>query len=210
MSINKVYFYNVVRQTMIPSHQLDSDQVKGFEAVIDEFMSKYATVKCWHEKLSYCLATFWHETGFRMKPVREIRLGKGKKYGKRVKINGEKYTDVPHIFYGRGLPQLTWYDNYEYSSIYAGVNLVENPDAMLEYEISARVGIANMIDGKFTGKSLDRYFSDNIKDPYFARRIVNGMKIDKKNPKNKIDGPAKNIEKYYYKFLSAIQLCPNP
>ena len=124
-------------------------------------------------------------------------------------MDGTKYSDVSHIFYGRGPVQLTWYENYEKMSKYAGVDLVKNPEAMLNLQVSVKVSIAGLIYGEYTGRSLSRYFSENINDPYFARRIVNGMKIDNKNPKNKIDVPAKNIEKYYYKFLSAIQLYPN-
>jgi predicted chitinase len=209
LELNKVYFYDIVRNTLIK--RISPTQVIGFDAVIDEFMANYSHVQAWREKLAYCLATFYHETAFTMMAIEEYGKGAGKKYGKRVKINGEKYTDTSNIFYGRGLPQLTWYDNYEKSSKYTpGINLVENPEAMLDIHVSAKVGIGNMMDGGFTGRPLSRYFSETRKEPYFARKVVNGMKIDTKDENNKIDIPARNIEKYYHKFLSAIQLYPNP
>jgi hypothetical protein len=205
--INREHFFTKTRNGF---KKLNQSQVDGFNAVLSAWENKgFEKEIKWREKLAYCLATFWHETAFTMQPIEEFGKGKGHKYGTRVKLSGKRYDDVIHLFYGRGHVQLTWYENYQKMSKYAEIDLVKNPHAMLDMETSIKVSIAGMINGEYTGKSLSRYFSANINDPYFARRVVNGMKVDARNPKLKVDVSAKNIEKYYHIFLQAIQAYPN-
>jgi hypothetical protein len=85
-----------------------------------------------------------------------------------------------HVYYGRGHVQLTWLENYKNSSADAGVDLVKNPDAMLDPIISAKVLIKGLIDGRWSGKrkGLSYYegtddFLDN-QEAIAARATVNG------------------------------------
>ena len=86
------------------------------------------------------------------------------------------YTSQPpygEAYFGRGHVQLTWKSNYERSSGDAGVDLEKNPNAMLDPEISARVLIKGLIDGRWNGQGHGiRYYLDHgiIKN---ALRTVN-------------------------------------
>lgn len=96
------------------------------------------------------------------------------------------------MFYGRGHVQLTWEDNYRDSSADAGVDLVKNPDAMLDPVISARVLWKGLLDGRWNGRKLGlRAYLDNG-DIIQARRTVNVL--DK----------AEVIAGYHNQFLKAI------
>lgn len=87
--------------------------------------------------------------------------------------------------------QLTWLDNYRRSSADAVVDLVANPDAMLNPVISARVLVKGLIDGRWNGqgKGVSHYLPG---DPVQARRTVNVL--DK----------AQEIAGYYRQFLAAL------
>ena len=123
--------------------------------------------------VSYILATVQWETNRTFRPIEEIGKGRGKTYG------------IPHpktgkVYYGRGYPQLTWYDNYErftriLNSRGYNVDLVNKPEQALDPQISAQVLVIGMKEGKFTGRDLDDYFNDSKEDWYNARKIVNGI-----------------------------------
>jgi len=91
--------------------------------------------------------------------------------------------------------QLTWIDNYRASSADAGVDLVENPDAMLDPVISARVLIKGLIDGRWNARGIGiaKYLPtggpDDLKG---ARRTVN------------ITDKWQLIGEYYKAFLIAL------
>jgi hypothetical protein len=131
---------------------------------------------------AYCLATAWHESAFTMQPV--------------VEYGGEEYLrSKPYYpWYGRGLVQLTWEENYRKQDVKLGLMdaLIENPDLALEPKIATQILILGMADGDFTGKKLAQYFTDDLTDWYNARRIVNGT--DKAN----------DIAKYGELFCNAI------
>ena len=84
-----------------------------------------------------------------------------------------------HVYYARGHVGLTWLDNYAASSADAGVDLVKNPDAMLDPVISARILIKGIIDGRWNGRGkgfafyegADGFLSDA--EAAEARRLVN-------------------------------------
>jgi len=80
-----------------------------------------------------------------------------------------------HWYYGRGQVQLTFLDNYDESSADAGVDLVKNPDAMLDPMISSRVLIRGLIDGRWNGqgKGIGYYLHRENPDLKNARRTVN-------------------------------------
>lgn len=192
--INEQYFFSQLRATKFIT-KLSQKQVDGFTATLQYFDKLYPNADL--RKIAYILATFWHETAFAMQPIEEFGKGRGLKYGKKVKMNGKPYTDTDNIFYGRGFIQTTWYDNYLAMGKRVGEDLIKHPEKLLEMELSAKVSIIGIMEGLYTGKGLDRYFSETATDPFNARKCVNGL--DK----------AKEIEKYYYKFLKCLQRYPN-
>lgn len=165
--INREGFFNLVREKF---GRLTQDQVSGFNAILDEWERKALKDLRW---LAYMLATAWHETDKTMRAIREYGRGKGRKYG------------VPHpktgkIYYGRGLVQLTWYENYALMTKLLGVDLVVNPDLALDPVIAVDIMFEGMTKGEsgvgdFTHKSLEDYFNARVEDPVNARRIINGL-----------------------------------
>lgn len=168
---------------------LSQKQVEGFEAIFDE-ADKQNTPK---EYLDYILATIWHEVGATMQPIEEIGKGKGLRYGKRVWYDGRVYTDIPHIFYGRGLTQNTWRDIYLAltNANNKGWDFVHYPHLLLTMECSVWATFYAMQKGLYTGRKLSHYFDDGLENPVGARKIINGT--DK----------AEKIAQHYYKFKKA-------
>ena len=128
--------------------------------------------------ISYILATAFWETGaykqrYIFEPAAEQGYGKGKSYGIAHKKTGK-------IYYGRGFVQLTWFDNYErftriLKTLGFNVDLVNYPEMALEPKISALILVLGMKEGRFTGRSLNDYFTKEKTDWYNARRIINGI-----------------------------------
>lgn len=180
-------FFNEVRPMF---GTLTADQVRGIEGILAAFTEVGDGDK---DTLAYALATVFHETGKRMVPVREgfcTTDGSARRAVQKLAIKRgpdsavAKYSKPAgphgHVYYGRGHVQLTWIDNYAKSSPDAGVDLVTNPDAMLDPKISARVLIKGLLDGRWNGrgKGLDHYEGDDEflsdEEAAEARRTVNG------------------------------------
>lgn len=109
-------------------------------------------------QLAYILATAYHETAFKMKPIAEMG---GEKY-----LKSKKY----YPWYGRGYVQLTWESNYKLYGI-------ENADDAMKPEVAMFVLFDGMLLGKFTGKRLDTYVNLEKSNYASARQVVN--KLDK-------------------------------
>ena len=56
---------------------------------------------------------------------------------------------LPHLFWGRGYPQLTWLDNYKKMGSLLGLDLANNPELALVPESSAAIMIEGMLLGFF-------------------------------------------------------------
>lgn len=171
MTIDRAIFFDRVRPLF--GNHMDDSQVAGMTAILDEW-EKWAPLNqalapnnCW---LAYAFATAMRETGGRMVPIREIGLGRGHSYG-------VADPETHQTYYGRGLVQLTWRENYEKQGARLGIDLLGNPDLALDPSYAANIMIDGMSTGAFTGKNLGDYFgADPAKDdPYNARRIINGI-----------------------------------
>lgn len=141
-----------------------------------------------YAQAAYILATVWHEGAGTMEPIEEFGKGKGRPYGTWYKNskgelysfkNGKRdsvylYSEYPHLYYGRGDTQNTWYDNYEKLSKVFNVDFLRQPELLLTEEWSTKVTIYSMKNGLYTGKRLDDYIYQSKKDYINARRIVNG------------------------------------
>lgn len=200
--MNRAAFFDALRGGKLFPGGFSRDQVRGVEGLIDAF-DTHGDGKA--DTLAYGLATAYHETGLRMVPVREGFAATDA--GARQAVNNLAARRGPksavaqyarpvgphgHVYYGRGHVQLTWLKNYRDSSKDAGGDLVANPDAMLDPEISARVLWRGLLDGRWNGQGHGlRYYLDRGDVPG-ARRTVNIM--DK----------AQEIAGYHREFLRAI------
>jgi len=146
--VNFQIFFDDVRNSLFGG-KLSQGQVEGMENIIN-----YSTVSL--DQLAYVLATVKWETAHTMQPIKE--------YGSTAYLKSKPYWP----YYGRGLVQLTWRDNY------AKYGLEKTPDKALEWETALFVLFDGMTKGLFTSKKLDDYINDNKRDYINARRIING------------------------------------
>jgi putative chitinase len=163
--MNRTRFYDVVRVPLF-NGTLTQSQVDGCEHLLD-----YAEL---HEppldlrQVAYILATAYHETARTMQPIEEYGKGQGKPYGEPDPETGECY-------YGRGLVQITWKQNYAFQQDKLEHPLVEHPECALEPECAAAILYGGMLDGDFTGVCVGDYIDEAQCDYTQARRVVNGL-----------------------------------
>ena len=205
MKMDRKTFYAGLRarSSGVFGTSLSQVQVDGIEGLLNSFKT-HGDGK--DSTLAYGLATAYHETGRRMVPVREgfaktdagarrAVLALAGRRGPKSAVARYAQPQPPHghVYYGRGHVQLTWIDNYRTSSDDAGVDLVANPDAMLDPLISARVLWRGLLDGRWNGRGHGlRHYLD-AGDVVQARRTVNVL--DK----------ARQIAGYHAAFLRAIE-----
>jgi hypothetical protein len=183
--VNRKVFFDAVRAKLFGG-SLTQSQVSGINAVLDEWEKRHLTDLRW---LAYMLATDKHETNATMQAVREA-------YWMSEEWRKTHLRYWP--YYGRGLVQLTWEENYRKMSKVVGVDLVANPDAALDLAQAVQVMFEGMMRaetgvGDFTGACLEQFFNATTDDPIGARRIINGT--DK----------APLIAGYHYDFLTALR-----
>lgn len=172
---NRKKFFDSIRLSLFDG-KLRGTQVFGIEAILDEWEAgKHKDIR----RLAYLLGTAHHETDRTMQPIEEYGKGRGRKYGKRLKMNGRPYTDYPHIYYGRGYVQLTWYENYDKAGKKLELDLLHDPLLAMMPPVAAKILILGSLEGWFTGRKLSDYFNGGKADWVNARRIINGL--DKAN-----------------------------
>lgn len=158
-------FFTAVRGAAPLGPALSEQEVRGCQRILKACEGQPIA---W---AAYILATEVHETAGQMVPLREYGKGAGRPYGQPGKHGGQ----VP---YGRGDAQLTWDQNYERADRELGLNgaLIANYDLALDPDISARIIVAGMTGGWFTGKSLNDFLPGVASRAQFAnaRRVVNG------------------------------------
>jgi len=190
--------FDILRQGL---GKLTQSQVDEINFIVSEF-DRDKSIS--YPQAAYMLATAWHETATRMLPIEEYGQGKNRTYGTWYRnssgelyafMDGSKRTaylhsDYPHLYYGRGYVQLTWYFNYEIASKKIGVDFLNNPNLVMNKKYAVKIMIQGMKDGWFTGKKLSDYINQSQKDYVGARRIINGTDKD-----NLISGYAETFEK---------------
>lgn len=198
----KVYF-DCVRIAPFDG-KLTQQQVDGQNIILDRWEIDPTTID--FRWLAYSLATAKHETADTMWPIEEYGKGKGHSYGAVDPQTGQAY-------YGRGLVQLTWRDNYKKATAKLGLtgsdDLEYHADRALDCAIASDILFRGMIEGWFrTGndgkpETLPKYFNDVTSDPYNARGIING---DKKTVPNWTGGLSIGdlIAGYHGDFLEAL------
>jgi hypothetical protein len=181
--INRKVFFDEIRQSLFKG-KFSQSQVDGITRLLDVWNKEYPEEM--RERLAYCLATSYHETGRRMQPVRETHASSDKQAIARLDNAWRKgrlpWVKTPYWrtgWFGRGDVQLTWKRNYERMGELLGVDLVGNPSLALDPIISARILYEGMLKGKsdrgdFTGKSVEQYIYPGHIDFVGARKVVNG------------------------------------
>ena len=149
--------------------RMSQSQVEGLNSLLD------VVGGCLINEAAYMLATAYHETAHTMQPIEEYGKGRGRDYGKRLKMSRKPYSATLPLYYGRGYVQLTWYENYEKAGKKVGVDLLNEPGWALSAPIAAKIMREGMIEGWFTGKKLGEYVGLRTADYVSARRIINGM-----------------------------------
>jgi len=118
-----------------------------------------------HTQIAYVLATAQHETNGTYRAVKEAYwLDEGWR-----KRNLRYYP-----YYGRGLVQLTWKDNYQKYSDILGVDLVKVPSIVMRDNVSLFLLVHGFKYGTFTSKKLENYVNENKTDYINARACING------------------------------------
>lgn len=188
----KIFFNNI--RPVLWKGALAQSQVDGVEAVLDA-IERYDVSA---NDAAYILATAYWETGGAYEPVVEnltytsaariravwptrfasnataqpyVRKPEAlaeKVYGMRADLGNTQVGDG-YLYRGRGLPQLTGRGRYAFVGQQLGIDLVGNPDRMLDLEISATVLVRGLLGGWFTRKKLSDY--DDLVN---KRRAING------------------------------------
>lgn len=192
--MNRTIFFNNIRGPLF-NGSLTTDQVKGISAIIDR-MEKLDP-----RWLAYALATAYHETGAKMVPIAEnlnysasglratfpkyFTAAEADRYARKPEAianrayanrmgNGPEASGDGFRYRGRGICQTTGRDNYR------KYGCEDNPDRMLQVDVSVTAMWDGMTNGRFTGKKLSDYFNDKTTDWVGARRIINSLdKADK-------------------------------
>lgn len=163
--MNKKDFFDSVR----PHLNLTTENVMGLDKMLDLGLNTFATPR---NQLAYILATVWWETAQRVQPIKEAYW---------LSEDWRRRNLRYYPYYGRGLVQTTWKDNYRKIGDLIGVDLVSNPDKIMDWKYAGAAVFVAMEEGLYTGKSLDDYIDEND-DSYSvdkaeyvrARRIING------------------------------------
>lgn len=186
--MNRAAFLAAVQATLFEGFLTD-EQVEGMTAILDGWERYYPVGDTrW---LAYSLATAYHETGYRMVPVEEIGRGRGHAYGQPDPVTGK-------VFFGRGLVQISWKNNYAKADLlltelrFDHVDLVGHPEDALRSDVAVALLLVGLARGIYTGRKLGDYFSATHDDWYRARRCVNGLDC------------ADAIARYHRNFLAAL------
>ena len=193
--MNRKIFADKIRKSLF-APRISQSQWDGVETMLNEWDRRRLKDL---RHLAYMLATAYHEVGATMQPVREGFKKSDADARAHVQRQGYRYAKVVngHVYYGRGLVQLTHHDNYVRMGKLLKLPLAENPDLALRTDVAVQILFEGMLRaesfrGDFTGKALEDYFNAGKDDPVNARRIVNGT------------DRAAMIAGYHAKFLSAL------
>ncbi len=191
-------FFNSIRHSLFVG-AMQPSAVDTINVLWDQWVESKATSL---DQFAYVLATVLNECGPDMKPKSEsfaysakrmlevwphkfkdladaqTYVGHPEKLANHVYAgiigNGGEQSGDGYRYSGKGWPQLTGRANYINFGQMLGLDLVGNPDLVLEPAIGAKVLITGMLDGLFTGKKLSDYFTATKQDATQARAIING------------------------------------
>lgn len=173
-------FFDTVRPMF---RKLTTDQVVAMEYIV-KYLVEHGVSRL---HAAYILATIFHETAMWMEPIREGARRYGHNYTdaqsrRAIEVAVAKgliarnyalpHPKTGHAYYGRGLVQITHYENYKKLGPLVGADLVNEPDRALEFDTALAITVIGMRNGLFTGKSLESIKSQA--DYRAARAMING------------------------------------
>ncbi|MDI6814065.1 MAG: glycoside hydrolase family 19 protein [Rhizobiaceae bacterium] len=196
---------------------LSQAQVQGCEAILDA-CARYGVTDQHH--VAECLAEPYHETGGYMLPIKETvmpshkdknppddlvirRLDQAYAAGKLPWVSRPYWRKDTSgkAWFGRGPIQATHRINYAKIGQVLGVDLLKDPDRILEPAIGAASAVVGLRDGLYTGRKLSDF--DFVKElakatqpggEYGPRRMVNGK-----------DGTDRKVAGYHRAFYAALE-----
>lgn len=194
--MNRTAFFEAIRPAF--GGKLSTPQVQGMEALLN------AGDGLPLHHMAHVMAHVRRETGGYMAPIKETvmpyhvdknpsdaaviaRLDKAFASGKLPWVNTTYWRDG---WFGRGQIQLTHEANYRRFGI-------TNASDALKPDVSARVAVEGMREGKFTGRKLGEYtFPAALDNPPASnpRRIVNGQ-----------DGSDAEVAGFHRQFAAALE-----
>ena len=127
MIVDLYHFFNEYRKHF---GKLDQSQVDGLLIILNEAKNHKLTVA----QLGYILASAKHESANTFQPIKERRASI---LQRKLRKTQNRYW--PSGYYGRGIIQLTWLKNYKIFSDLLDVDLVKNPDAALDTDVSVKI-----------------------------------------------------------------------
>lgn len=152
---------------------LSAEQAAGCLPLLDAWDDRGHSDLRW---LGYILATVLHGTGGAMVPLEEEGRGLHQPYGVRVDANGDKLvapSATPGVcFYGRGYLPRDVVSRRVYRNLSEDIDIVTDPDVLLDPAVASRIVIDGMVKGLFSGKSIRRYFTADREDWERARMAV--------------------------------------
>lgn len=182
-------FYNTLRESTLFGGKLTPGVVDTLQVITDTYYAEYLPAGD-PEHLAYILTTAYHESfSFRHNPEwKPIREGYAKtnaaaiRHVAELRMSGVISTNyaLPNkegkSFYGRGWVQTTHERNYRVMGNRIGLDLVSDPDLLLERIPAAKALVIGSVEGLYTGKKLSDYdMPDLMLDAYNARRVINGL-----------------------------------
>jgi putative chitinase len=191
MIIDRAAFFAAVRASGVAGTPLKQASVDSLEAILDAW-ARYPDAP--FEEIAYTMATARHEAWHpRQKAIRHDI----KEIGGARRPYGQPHPKTGRRYFGRGLTQLTHYDNYARLGRELGLDLVGDPDLALRKDVSSAALVIGSVEGAFTGGKLADYLPH---DPVGARRVINGDAAE--------IGPI--VAAYYAKFLDALRGSASP
>ena len=206
------HFFDTVRSLF--GGRLTQGQVDGMSKIV-EYGEKWGYSA---EQIAYALATTKKETANWMQPIREGARRYGPKYtdasAKRavaaIYAKGIIRTNYAlpagpyrQSYYGRGLIQITWYDNYRKFAKLLKKPLDKNPDKALDWDVSLDILFLGLRDGMFRkGLGFSDFDLRNPVDVFNARDAVNGDKNRSYGGTKKI---GKEIADDHFVFLAGLE-----
>lgn len=161
--MNRPAYYNCLRTKL----NLTTQNVQGMEKVLD-YAEQHKTSA---SKLPYIVATAWWETNATMHPVKEAYW---------MSESWRKQHLRYYPWYGRGLIQVTWEDNYKKMWRELGLQGPVDPERFLDWNVAVPSLFVGMEKGLYTGKDLSDYIDEvdesdeeDLREFKAARRIVN-------------------------------------
>ncbi len=117
------------------------------------------------KQVNYIIATVAWETNHTFMPVREA-------YWLSENWREENLSYYP--YYGRGFVQITGIDNYRKYEKILRLDLVNNPDLALDFDVSVFILVHGFKHGLFTGLKISDFISERSADYEGARKCING------------------------------------